>query len=202
MTPTGPAFVGRTGELEVLSRMLGDVRETATGRMVAIRGRRQVGKSRLAEVFCEQAGSPTVYFQATRRRSAALEIDALRALAAGGLGPTGAVLSTAQFRTWDRVLAAVADAAEQPTIVVIDELPWLIERDPAVEGALQTAWDRHLKRRPVLVILIGSDLAMMDVLTAHGRPLYDRARTMAVTPLAPSEVTTLLSYSAPEVAAW
>ena len=198
MAPSGPAFVGRMRELEVLSRMFDDVRKTATGRMVAIRGRRQVGKSRLAEVFCEQIDKPTVYFQATRRRSAAHEIDAFRALAANALGPAGAVLGAAEFRTWDGVLAALADAVDQPTIVVIDELPWLIEQDPSVEGALQTAWDRHLRRRPVLVILIGSDLAMMDALTEYGRPLYDRARIMAVTPLAPSEVSALLPYRAPD----
>lgn len=183
----------------MLSRLLDDVSETATGRMVAIRGRRQVGKSRLVEMFCEQAGTPAIYFQATRRRSAALEIEAFGALAARSLGPAGAVLAAADFRTWDGVLAAVADAVNQPTIVVIDELPWLIEQDPAVEGALQTAWDRHLRRSPVLVILIGSDLAMMDALSEYGRPLYDRARIMAVAPLAPSEAAALLPYSAPDV---
>ncbi len=164
--------------------------------MVALRGRRQVGKSRLVEVFCERSGSPTVYFQATRRRSAPLEIDAFRSLAGAALGSAGAVLNAADFRTWDGALAAFASAVEEPTIVVIDELPWLAEQDPSVEGALQTAWDRHLRGRPVVLVLVGSDLAMMEALSSYGRPLYDRARIMVVAPLAPSEVSRLIGGSA------
>lgn len=196
MAATHPRFVGRERELKLLGRLLDEVRRTGTGRMVAIRGRRQVGKSRLVEVFCEQSDSPTVFFQATRRRSAHLEIDAFRSLAGAALGPAGALFNAAEFRTWDGVLAALASAAEQPTIVVIDELPWLAEQDDSVEGALQTAWDRHLRSRPVLLVLVGSDLAMMEALSAYGRPLYDRARIMVVAPLAPSEVSRLIGGSA------
>lgn len=192
----GPPFVGRTRELALLARVLGEVRRSGSGRIVAIRGRRQVGKSRLAEIFCERSGAPSVYFQATRQRPPHLEIEGFRALAAGSLDDAAVVLGSAAFHTWDGVLAALGEAVEQPTIVVIDELPWLIEQDGAVEGALQTAFDRHLKVRPILVVLIGSDLAMMEALTAYGRPLYDRARVLAVSPLAPSEVGELAGRDA------
>ncbi|HEV3382701.1 MAG TPA: DUF234 domain-containing protein [Trebonia sp.] len=50
-------------------------------------------------------------------------------------------------------MAALPD--DQPSIVVIDELPWLLESDEALEGELQTTWDRGLSRKPVLLILIG-----------------------------------------------
>jgi hypothetical protein len=33
---------------------------------------------------------------------------------------------------------------DSPTIVVLDELPWLAEQDETFDGALQTAWDRLL----------------------------------------------------------
>ncbi|MGH9246370.1 MAG: ATP-binding protein [Acidimicrobiales bacterium] len=56
---------------------------------------------------------------------------------------------------------------------------------------MQTAWDRALRRVPVLVVLIGSDLAMMDALGEYGRPLYDRLRILRLEPLAPSEVAAL-----------
>ncbi|WP_322748732.1 MULTISPECIES: hypothetical protein [unclassified Frankia] len=54
--------------------------------------------------------------------------------------------------------------------MVIDELPWLIDADPALEGTLQTAWDTLLARKPVLFVLIGSDLAMMECLDDYRRP--------------------------------
>jgi uncharacterized protein len=68
-----------------------------------------------------------------------------------------------------RIKAALDD--DQPSIVVIDEIPWLTQQDPAAEGALQTVWDRYFSRKPVLLILVGSDLAMMEHLSSYGRPL-------------------------------
>lgn len=188
-----PDFVGRTKDIAVLNRLLEEVRRSSSGRLIALRGRRQVGKSRLIEVFCERSSVSVIYFQATRKRAPGAEIDEFRRLASRSLGDRGSVLAAARFRSWDGALAAVAEAVvEQPTIVVIDELPWLIEQDASVEGALQTAWDRYLKAVPVLVILIGSDLTMMAALSEYGRPLYDRARIMVVNPLAPSEVSQLI----------
>jgi hypothetical protein len=76
--------------------------------------------------------------------------------------------------------------------VVIDELPWLLESDPALEGELQTMWDRVLSRKPVLLILIGSDLAMMEKLDDYERPFHQRATVMVLAPLNPAEVGDLL----------
>lgn len=155
-----PDFVGRTKEIAVLNRLLEEVRRSSSGQLIALRGRRQVGKSRLIEVFCERSSVPVIYFQATRKRAPGAEIDEFCRLASRSLGDRGSVLAAARFRSWDGALAAVAEAVvEQPTIVVIDELPWLIEQDASVEGALQTAWDRYLKAVPVLVILIGCSSA-------------------------------------------
>lgn len=44
----------------------------------------------------------------------------------------------------------------------------------------------------MLVVLIGSDEAMMRALSERGRPLYDRLREMAVRPLSPAAVGELL----------
>ena len=36
---------------------------------------------------------------------------------------------------------------------------------PDLEGALQVAWDRVFERRPVLFILIGWDISVMEALS-------------------------------------
>ena len=71
---------------------------------------------------------------------------------------------------------------------MIDELPWLVEQDETVDAALQVAWDRLLSRRPVLLLLLGSDLHMMQRLTAYDRPFYGRADNLTLGPLNPAEV--------------
>ncbi len=187
-------FVGREKEIAVLDELLHQVKASGHGRMVTLRGRRQVGKSTMTEVFCERAKVPFAYFQAARHRAPEIEIDLFRSIVASQLPEAQPLIGSARFSTWDGLFAAVAATITSPTIVVIDELPWLIETDRSVEGALQTAWDRHLRSKPILIVLIGSDLAMMEALTAYERPLCDRSTTMAVNPLPPSDVAKLLSF--------
>ena len=99
---------------------------------------------------------------------------------------------------WVRTLAAVAAAlpAEQPTILVLDEVPWLAEADPTFDAALKTAWDMHLSAKPVLLLLLGSDLAMMDRLTSYDHPFYGRAGQYTVGPLNPADVRTATGLDA------
>lgn len=42
------------------------------------------------------------------------------------------------------------------------------EREPAIEAIIQKQWDRRLEAQPVLVLLIGFDVAMMAALSDYG----------------------------------
>jgi hypothetical protein len=82
--------------------------------------------------------------------------------------------------------------------VVIDELPYLMGQVPAYEGILQRAWDRELSRKPVLLILIGSDLAMMEALNSCDRPFHQRGREMVIGPLTPAVIADMLGLEPAE----
>jgi hypothetical protein len=82
-----------------------------------------------------------------------------------------------------RVLAAVLP--DSPVAIVLDELPWLAEQDEIFDGALQTAWDRLLARRPVLLLQLGSDLHMMERLTAYDRPFFGHCSHFMITTSGP-----------------
>ena len=189
-------FVDRSEELAALERHLAGVRSQGTGRMVAVRGRRQVGKSRLVEEFLARAAIPAVYFQAVGlargnelpRFAAEIAASSLPAavVARGGLGSWGAALS----------LLAETAVRESPTVVVLDELPYLIASEPGFEGILQEVWDRRMERRPILLVLIGSDLRMMEALAGYGRPLYGKARELVVSPLSPRAIGTMVGLDA------
>ena len=49
-----------------------------------------------------------------------------------------------------------------------------------------------LSRKPVLLVLIGSDLAMMEQLDDYRRPFHQRATVMVLPPLNPVEVGDML----------
>lgn len=191
-------FVGRAAELDRLAAVLGRVGDPARdlpGVALMLRGRRRVGKSRLVEVFCERSGVPFVFFQANQGAApAAGRAEFADAIRWSSLPGKDLFAEGSTWPSWSaffrQLVAALPD--EQPSIVVIDELPWLLESDEALEGELQAAWDRGLSRKPVLLILIGSDLAMMEKLDDYKRPFHQRATVMVLPPLNPVEVGGLL----------
>ena len=186
------AFWGRTDELHRLHADLGAVRRTGQGRMLAIRGRRQAGKSRLLTEFVERSGSPYLFTTAVKNAAPVVQLATAMEdlITSRNPLPHQDVAFAAPATTWADLLARLplAMGSDGPAIVVLVEFPWAVETDDTLEGVLQNAWDRTLERLPVLFVLVGSDLAMMDRLTEHDRPLFGRALERIVTPLSPAGV--------------
>jgi len=197
-------FVGRDRELAALDRMLQRVtqggRAGRPGRAVLMRGRRRVGKSRLVEEFIERADVPHLFFTASAQPSVAADLLLFLDAALSSDLPNAAVFAGQSPQTWDAALHLLASAlpTDRPSVVVLDEMPYLIANDPGFEGSLQKAFDRELSRRPVLLICIGSDLAMMEALNEYGRPFHQRGTEMVVPPLNPADVAEILALPAAE----
>jgi len=194
-------FVGRRAELELLEELLAPVRSGGRsgrpGRAVLIRGRRRVGKSRLVEEFLERTGLPHVFFTAVGGSREEDLAGLATELAASSLPDADRFAGFPTPQSWDAALGLLAGAlpTDRPSVVVLDEMPYLVRQDPSFEGSLQKAFDRTLSRLPVLLILIGSDLGMMEQLNTYGRPFYQRGTEMVVPPLNPADVAAMLDLS-------
>ena len=192
-------FVGRREYLDRLSSYLDKVRRDADtgerkpGKALLIRGRRRVGKARLVEEFLEQQEVPHLFFAATGR-PVRDELGLFTEEAAWSDLPGAELFRDVELASWDAAFRLLAKALpeDRTSVIVIDELPYLIARDPDIEGTLQRSFDRELSRTPVLLIGIGSDLSMMEALNGYGRPFHQRAGEMIVPPLTPAEVGTML----------
>ena len=193
------AFIGREAQLRRLDSLLSRVTaddEGKPGKAVLIRGRRRVGKSRLVEEFVARAGLPYVFYTASGR-STREELRLFAEEVASSNLPGAAVFRDVQIASWDAALRLLASAVpDGGSVVIIDELPYLAKSDPGFEGTLQKMFDRELSRRRVLLLGIGSDLAMMEALNAYGRPFHQRATEMVVPPLSPAEVGEMLNLGA------
>jgi AAA+ ATPase superfamily predicted ATPase len=155
-----------------------------------MRGRRRVGKSSLVQEFCDASHARYCFFQAPRRPRQDALADFIDAVGESALA-AAEDFKAARYATWPAALrAAVRGAsADDPAIVVIDELPYLAEHDVGFTADLQKAWDRVLERSPALLICIGSDVRMMDELVReraalHGRPTLE----MRLSPLSPKAI--------------
>lgn len=194
-------FKGRVADLDLLGRQLQLVRDGSGptgGRAVIMTGRRRVGKSRLVQEFCDHSGLPYVVFQATRGRNPVAEREEFVAGLAHSPLRGAELVAGISASDWNQALRTLAIALpdDAASIVVIDEVPWLVEQDPEFEGALQTVWDRYLSAKPVLLILVGSDISVMEALQTHGRPFFGRATKMAVRPLHLADVQAMTTLPA------
>lgn len=191
--------MGRSRELGILAADLEAVKESGQGALVLVKGRRRAGKSRLIEEFADRQGAPVVFFLATKQRPG-YELARFAEALAQSNHPEAAGSVGLRFESWETALAyaSVGATQQQPIVIVIDEFPYLAQTDTegAVESAMNAVWERTLARRPVMLVLVGSDVSMMNMLTEHGRPLYGRpTRTLSVEPLGVAEVAMALDVA-------
>ena len=194
-------FVGRTHDLGRLTQHLDAVASDGRGRLLSVRGRRQAGKSRLITEFADRSGLPQLFFTSARLETPAEALGRFALEASRSSLPGARVFEGIALTDWPAALRLVASALpDAPAVVIIDEFPWLAESNASLEGALQVVWDRELEAKPVLFILIGSDVSTMERLTAHDRPLFGRAKELHVNPFTISDTAAMTGADAAQVA--
>src|SRR5262245_23220313 len=126
-------FVGRQPELAALGSLLGqvggDIGSERPGRCLVVRGRRRIGKSALVEEFIRRAGVPHVFFTAEISAAAAAPLgEFVNAVRESDL-PEADVFAEATPGNWTAALRQLGGILpeDRPSIVVIDELPYLID---------------------------------------------------------------------------
>lgn len=195
-------FIGRDRDMARLQRQLDTVTEDGHGRLLSIRGRRQAGKSRLVTEFADRTGLPQLFFTGARLARERAELARFAVEAAGSSLPGAGLFDGVAPGDWTGALrllaAALPDAG--PAIVVLDEFPWLRGSSPDLEGALQVAWDRVFERRPVLFILIGSDISVMEALSTYERPLFGRVKELVVNPFELGDTARMTAVHDPVIA--
>ncbi|MEA1909248.1 MAG: ATP-binding protein [Euryarchaeota archaeon] len=59
-------------------------------------------------------------------------------------------------------------------MIVLDEFPYLVEKDDAIPSLFQQAIDEVLKNKNIMLIICGSSISMMEELLGYKNPLYGR----------------------------
>lgn len=159
-------FLDRVEEQKRFKRFL-NLRE---GALACVYGRRRIGKSRLIEEVV--AGRNDVVVFIAERSEAALQRSRLAA-DISALIPGFADVS---YDNWSVMFDRWQKDAPKGSVLVIDELPYLVERSPELPSVLQRIAD-GLRTTGKKMILCGSSQRMMQGLVLHeDEPLYGRAR--------------------------
>jgi AAA+ ATPase superfamily predicted ATPase len=107
-------FIGRERELALLASSLERVtaggRAGRPGRAILMRGRRRVGKSRLAEEFVERAAVPHLFFTASAQSGLAADLRLFVEAGQSSDLPMASVFRDQTPTSWDAALRLLAAA--------------------------------------------------------------------------------------------
>lgn len=140
-------FVGRQDELESLKKLF----KKNTSSLVVIQGRRRIGKSRLVQEFAKDY----IFYQFS------------------GLPPTKETTAQSQRNEFSRQLSTQVGIPEvfaddwsklfqlfseriqnKKTVILLDEISWMGDKDPDFLGKLKNAWDLQFKNHPKLILIL------------------------------------------------
>lgn len=186
-------FVGRQKELAVLQEAYGSDRFE----MLAVYGRRRVGKTLLLRAFA--AEKPDTYFFTAQQTMPEENLARLSAVLAKGAGASGPeFFSPGTYPVYQSFEAALRSVFEESlgrrVLLVIDEYPYLAEGYSGISSVLQALIDQYQQRSKLMIVLCGSSMSFMESqVLGEKSPLYGR-RTgqIRVVPFDFSDAATLL----------
>lgn len=154
---------------------LNDLLHSARPTLLAVVGRRRLGKTTLLVHWAKASGHPTVYWVASHFPSDTLLAQFSRQVWQHG-NPDRKAPRNFRYDDWSEAFEALAEACqgEQRHIVILDEFPYAVQSEPALPSALQNAWDHHLRFSNICLVLCGSQVGMMERLLGTDAPLYGR----------------------------
>lgn len=146
-------FFGRRIELEKLNRLL----KKNTASLAVIKGRRRVGKSRLAEEFGKPhktytfIGLPPEAKVTAKMQCKNFMAQMQRYFKIPGLQ---------HLTDWGDILWHLAEQTKKgQVVIVLDEINWIGSKDPTFLGKLKSAWDQHFRLNPKLVMILSGSMS-------------------------------------------
>lgn len=167
-------FIGREQELSRLESIWSEPGIKGC----SVVGRRQIGKSTLLKVFSQGKHCFQIQFS---RGSPAENLCYFRDRVSLFLGrdvPETDMLT-------DLFMSVAEGCHDGPTLVILDEFPYLVEDFPQAASIVQRFIDRDLEGMDVMVVICGSSMGMMrELVENRNSPLYGRIdRKVDVGPL-------------------
>ncbi len=164
--------VDRDREWDLLADFLAD--PSPQLRLGVVSGRRRHGKSFLLQALSEAVGG--LYVTAIREEG---RLPSLRRFSDAIAAFAGLRAGTLDLPDWRAVLTSALDVTARAAVplLVIDELPYLLQHSPELPGLLQQLYDEHQRGAGAgaRVILCGSAMSVMHELLSGTKPLRGRA---------------------------
>ena len=151
------SFVGRENELK---RLL-DLQKKKMASFVVIRGRRRIGKSRLAEELSKHFDKFYTFIGLAPEEgvTSADQLDEFSRQLAQQFNAPGA-----KYDDWSNAFWALSERVKTGKILLLfDEISWMGSKDPTFLSKIKNLWDQYLKKNDKLVFIVcGSASAWIE----------------------------------------
>jgi len=156
MSQENSPFIGRKKELEGLRGLL----QLQAASLAVIKGRRRVGKSRLAREFAKDF--PRAFFFMGLAPTKGILDHHQRDYFMAQMDQQG-ILQSSGDRWSDLFLDVAMHCIDGRVLIVFDEISWMGAHDATFLGQLKTAWDDHFSKNLELVLILsGSQSTWID----------------------------------------
>jgi len=146
------SFIGRKHELDLLEEQVQKKKAT----MIAILGRRRIGKSTLVKHCASLMKIPCFEFIGLAPRAGLTKQDQLKHFAEKLASFMG--VKSVSFDDWGQALGMLAQLPlKKRSLILLDEISWMGGKDPDFAGKLKEKWDSTLSQNNnIILVLCGS----------------------------------------------
>jgi AAA+ ATPase superfamily predicted ATPase len=137
--------------------------------LVLLYGRLRIGKTELLQHWAAQSDVKYTYWAAIKESTTQQRNHLMAKLLE--VPEDAAPVQRSWASLWEAVAAQIQDRRH---ILILDELPYAADADPAMLSALQHAWDQHFQKSNVVMILCGSHVRTMETILSRQSPLFGR----------------------------
>ena len=170
-------FFNRIHEMALLEANYKDI-ATGNGRLIAMYGRRRVGKTELVRQFLEKKIVQNKLYFYVDLAEKRVVLDSLQKAIFEQLK------ENVVFNDFDDFYNFIKQKSEKESfILAIDEFQRFLNIAPEAITLLQKHWDLGLRKNKLMILIVGSSIGMMQKITdSKAGALYGRATKIKITP--------------------
>ncbi len=184
-------LVGREVETIKLQESFGKKQS----QLIAIYGRRRVGKSTLIKHFASKSKAKFIYVEGLENQQTKIQITKFVSELYAQL--KNEHLKSYRPKSWielfDYLTNEVFNKSNKKIILCLDEFQWLAANRTLLVSLIKSYWDNHWKHQNIMIILCGSIASFMINKVIKSKALYGRIDLeLLIEPLNPSEAARML----------
>jgi len=167
-------FYDRKDELSLLKEKYANLKY---GEMIAIYGRRRVGKTELIKNFLKNVEKDKLYFYVGLSQREVIFNNLTETIRE----QTGDVVKIERAEDFFKYL--IGKSKHGKFVLVLDEFQRFLDVAPEVITSLQNYWDSELKDQKIMILLVGSSIGMMQkIMESKAGALYGRVQKVKISP--------------------